>query len=97
MICRGEKVRYASAHEATVIDVLLDGRVRIEFDDQMLIPPRMDVPPTTLEVSYFGTWKRIVNKDLRCPTCDVPWQETPGFRIHYYDCPICGLRKEDAA
>lgn len=93
----GTDVVYAEQHPAQVVALLPNGDVRIKFDDQDLIPPEMDVDPKYLEWTYAGVRRKFVNAKLRCPKCDVPWKETLGFRFSFFDCPICGAKKEDYA
>lgn len=92
----GDHVVYSNRHPARVITSLPNGEVRIKFDDPNLIPPKMNVPASSLEwVLPDGSRKRFVNSEFRCPACDEPWKETKGFRFNYYDCPRCGAKKED--
>ena len=92
----GDHVIYSGQHKARVISPMKDGTIRIQFYDQSLIPPKMNVPPEYLEWELEdGTKKRYVNPHLACPGCDVPWKETKGFSKIYYDCPDCGAKKEN--
>lgn len=90
----GDHVIYAGKHKARVVRVLSDGRVRIKYDDSSLIPPKQNVPIEYLEKSGEP---RVINPNYYCPKCDVEWKESQGFHLDvYYDCPKCGMKKEDA-
>jgi len=89
----GDHVIYAGKHKARVISGLKDGKVRIKYDDENLIPSKENVP---IEYLTKGDKSRIINTELHCPRCDVPWKASRGFHLDvYYDCPKCGLKKED--
>lgn len=95
-LSNGDDVIYAGIHPARVIASLPNGEVRIKFNDTNLIPPRMNVPVHELEIVLGdGSRKKFVNKDFKCPDCNVPWKETEGFRFSFFDCPKCGMKKED--
>lgn len=88
----GDPVTYANQHKARVVSTY-GGSVKIQFDDLGLIPPQMDVPAHSLSPDFTRT--RIADPATSCPSCFVPWKETPGFRFSYFDCPKCGAKKED--
>lgn len=92
-----ERVIYDDTHYARVIKSLPNGQVEVAFEDRNLIPPVMKVPSSRLQWALEdGTFIPFTNVALRCPKCDVEWQEKPGFRFNFFDCPVCGMRKEDA-
>lgn len=93
-ILRSDDVIYDGRHRAKVIsfDPNLD-EVEILFNDKDLIPPTMKVSVRDVSYAYGGP---LINPEVRCPKCDVPWKKSPGFTRFYEDCPVCGQRKEDA-
>lgn len=92
----GDDVIYDQRHPATIKGTLPNGDFRIRFKDQTLIPPEMDVPMHMLEWDDELELAQDVNPDVMCPKCHELWKETQGFRFSYFDCPGCGMKKEDA-
>lgn len=89
-----QDVIYANAHRAKVVKFHpLKDEVTIRFNDKALIPPEMTVPVNSISYPYGHA---VVNKAIKCPKCNVRWKESPGFRFSFFDCPTCGMRREDA-
>lgn len=99
----GDRVTYGPRnHKAKIVRMLGNGDYQIEFDDQDLIPPQMDVPEAHLSVDLGGFidlldgWDDPSKKIGKvCPFCGGEWTETwIGFRP-LYDCLKCNIKKED--
>jgi len=96
----GDYVEHVCDHgrfKARVIRALDDGRVRIQYDNKDLIPPKDTVPAEQLEwQTVNGERVKYVNPMTACPECDEAWTVTKGFHLdEYYDCLKCGAKRED--
>lgn len=96
----GDSVIYAKRHPAKILDFLpATDEFKVEFDDPNLMPRCMTVPTHMVSPNYavgYGSPVQSKNIDVFCPKCDVKWKESMGFRFSFFDCPTCGMRKEDA-
>lgn len=107
----GEKANL-NGHLGTIKSIWLDSNgermVRIEFDDQSLIPPDMEISESYLKpvkvnldtlYNYKYGSKMWYNKEVECPNCGTTWNkmEHPiyGKKVIWYDCLKCKIRKED--
>ena len=97
----GDKVTY-SPHliKATVIRALADDQYTVEFEDNKLIPPQMDVPGHYLslieELHVLPDAISYTYKGVFCPRCSTKWTETIINYKVFYDCLKCNLKREDA-
>lgn len=87
-----KRVVYDYRHEAIVEGLVKGGEVRIRFDDQVLIPPVMDVPAASLSYRTGGFYN---DPRVKCPVCGTDWTRTNGFREVYHDCLTCSRKREE--
>ena len=98
----GEKVTYnPRGIPAKVVRVLPNDIYAVEWDDQSLIPPIMEVPGSHLSpetIDWFGAYdftKSLPTGD-HCPRCGNKWKETWIGHKAYYDCIQCNIKKEES-